>query len=136
MPKFISEQERWLWAGGGLLFVSIFLPTHPLSLPVTGVQTRVKGRIDLMEAPGGLGENPRRIQQQAGPWRCGGAGRGGAGRCPGPAPAVAPCLRVCSPSARMASGVRPGSSFPDAEEKSWSQSQQGPGNLRCEGLDA
>lgn len=77
MPKFISEQERWLWAGGGLLFVSIFLPTHPLSLPVTGVQTRVKGRIDFMEAPGGLGENPRRIQQQAGPWRCGGAGRGG-----------------------------------------------------------
>ena len=73
MPKFISEQERWLWAGAGLLFVSIFLPTHPLSLPVTGVRTRVKRRIDLMEAPGGLGESRPRIQQQAG------RGGGGAG---------------------------------------------------------
>ena len=61
-----------------MLFVSIFLPTHSLSLPVTGVRTKVKGRIDLMEAPGGLEENPRRIQQQAGPWRWGGAGRAAA----------------------------------------------------------
>ncbi|CAN0554418.1 unnamed protein product [Rangifer tarandus platyrhynchus] len=38
--------------------------------------------------------------------------------------------------ARMALGVCPGSSFPATEERSWSQSRQGPGDLRCEGLDA
>lgn len=96
MPKFISEQERCLRAGGGLLFVSVFLPTHPLSLPVTGVRVGVKVRIERTEAPGGLADAAERRR----------GGREG-GR-PGPAPAVAPSPRVCPPNARVASGARPG----------------------------
>lgn len=52
----------------------IFLPTHPLSLPVTGVLTRVKRRIDLMEAPGGLGESRPEDTAASGAWGVGGRG--------------------------------------------------------------